>query len=64
MTEDKMDHKEQIQTTISATFAAPRMPRPLMTHLGHRLFGASRASDRRSPLRHGELSRYDAVSLA
>ena len=26
MTEDKMDHREQIQTTVSATFAAPLVP--------------------------------------
>ena len=26
MTEDKMDHQEQIQTTVSATFAAPLVP--------------------------------------
>ena len=26
MTEDKMDHQKQIQTTITATFAAPLVP--------------------------------------
>jgi hypothetical protein len=26
MIEDKMDHQEQIQTTVSATFAAPLVP--------------------------------------
>jgi hypothetical protein len=26
MTEDKIDHQEQIQTTVSATFAAPLVP--------------------------------------
>jgi hypothetical protein len=26
MTEDKMDHRGQIQTTVSATFAAPLVP--------------------------------------
>jgi hypothetical protein len=26
MTENKMDHQEQIQATVSATFAAPLVP--------------------------------------
>jgi hypothetical protein len=26
MTEDKMDHQDQIQTTVGATFAAPLVP--------------------------------------